>query len=535
MNSQDLVSILGPLPVVLPLLAAGLTLVFSRSRVAQRVVSITVLTAVLVIAATLLVLADRHGAQSVVIGGWEAPLGIVLVVDPLSALMLVVSATVTLGVLLYAVGQGTSDGDQETPVSIYHPTYLILSAGVANAFLSGDLFNLYVGFEMLLVASYVLLTLGGTDARVRAGVTYVITSLLSSILFLTAIGLVYGATGTVNLAQLSEVLPTLPAGTRMLLHLMLLLAFGIKAAVFPLAFWLPDSYPTAPAPVAAVFAGLLTKVGVYAIIRTETVIFSDSDLTVLLMVIGGLTMLIGILGALTQADIKRLLSFTLVSHIGYMIFGIGLGTALGMAATIYYVVHHITVQTTLFLTTGLIERFGGSTSITRIAGLLKASPLLAVLFFVPALNLGGIPPFSGFLGKTGLFLAGADDANATDAAGDAWLIWIVIAAGTLTSLITLYALTRFWNMAFWRGRSELEGYESVLLGSVQEAPGGDTITATRTTPVLMVVATTALAVVTLCLTFFAGPIFDLASRAADGLTDPSVYVSIVFPDEGGAG
>ena len=246
MSSQELVSILGPLPVVLPLLAAGLTLVFTRSSAAQRVVSITVLTAVLVIAATLLVLADRYGAQSVVIGGWEPPLGIVLVVDPLSALMLVVSATVTLGVLLYAVGQGASDGDEETPVSIYHPTYLILSAGVANAFLSGDLFNLYVGFEMLLVASYVLLTLGGTEARVRAGVTYVITSLLSSILFLTAIGLVYGATGTVNLAHLSEVLPTVPDDTRMLLHLMLLLAFGIKAAVFPLVLLAAGQLPHRP-------------------------------------------------------------------------------------------------------------------------------------------------------------------------------------------------------------------------------------------------------------------------------------------------
>lgn len=522
-----------PLVVLLPLIGAATSLVLGRYRRAQIAIGICVLAAVAVIAAVLLATVDAGQPVAVTVGGWEAPFGIVLVVDRLSAIMVLISAIVLLVVLVYAVGQGVADRHRETPVSIFHPSYLILSAGVFNAFIAGDLFNLYVGFEILLSASYVLLTLGGTGERIRAGVTYIIVSLVSSLFFLSAIALIYGAAGTVNIAQLSVRLPELPDGVQLILHLLLLIAFGIKAAVFPLSFWLPDSYPTAPAPVTAVFAGLLTKVGVYAIIRTETVIFSDSDLTVLLMVIGGLTMLIGILGALTQADIKRLLSFTLVSHIGYMIFGIGLGTALGMAATIYYVVHHITVQTTLFLTTGLIERFGGSTSITRIAGLLKASPLLAVLFFVPALNLGGIPPFSGFLGKTGLFLAGADDANATDAAGDAWLIWIVIAAGALTSLITLYALTRFWNMAFWRGRSELEGYESVLLGSVQEAPGGDTITATRTTPVLMVVATTALAVVTLCLTFFAGPIFDLASRAADGLTDPSIYVSIVFPVEGG--
>jgi multicomponent Na+:H+ antiporter subunit D len=155
--------------------------------------------------------------------------------------------------------------------------------------------------------------------------------------------------------------------------------------------------------------------------------------------------------------------------------------------------------------------------------------LLAILFFIPALNLGGIPPFSGFLGKTGLFLAGAEQAGAADAAGMAWLTWVVIAAGAATSLITLYALTRFWNMAFWRGRGELEGYESVLLGSVQEAPEGATVTATRTTPVLMVAATTTLVVVTVLLTVFAGPLFDLTDRASFDLVNPEAYVSLVFP------
>jgi multicomponent Na+:H+ antiporter subunit D len=522
-------AVLVPLVVLLPLLGAATALILGRHRKAQMAVSLGVLAAVTVIAAVLLVSVDASGPAVVYIGGWDAPWGITLVVDRLSAIMLVISAIMLLVVLVYSVGQGIADQHRETPVSIFHPSYLILSAGVFNAFIAGDLFNLYVGFEILLSASYVLLTLGGTGERIRAGVTYIIVSLVSSLFFLSAIALIYGATGTANIAQLSVRLAELPDSVQLILHLLLLIAFGIKAAVFPLSFWLPDSYPTAPAPVTAVFAGLLTKVGVYAIIRTETVIFAESDVTVLLMVIGGLTMLIGILGALTQADIKRLLSFTLVSHIGYMIFGIALGTQLGLAATIYYVVHHISVQTTLFLTTGLIERFGGATSINRLAGLLKASPLLAVLFFIPALNLGGIPPFSGFLGKTGLFLAGAEDAGAADASGTAWLVWAVIAAGAITSLVTLYALTRFWNMAFWRGRHELEGYESVLLGSVQEAPDGATVTATRTTPVLMVVATTALVIVTVCLTIFAGPIFDLTSRAAEGLSDPDVYVSLVFP------
>ncbi len=174
--------------------------------------------------------------------------------------MLTVSAAVTLCVQLYSLAQGEADGDEAAPVSIYHPTYLILTAGVANAFLSGDLFNIYVGFEILLFASYVLLTMGGTGERIRAGSVYVVVALLSSVLFLIAIALIYAATGTVNLAQLAERLPEIDSGVRLLLQILLLLAFGIKAAIFPLSAWLPDSYPTAPAPVTAVFAGLLTKV-----------------------------------------------------------------------------------------------------------------------------------------------------------------------------------------------------------------------------------------------------------------------------------
>jgi multicomponent Na+:H+ antiporter subunit D len=530
---------LAPLMVLLPLLGAATALILGRRLRAQMAVSTIVLAAVAVIAAVLLAEVDRADAGIVVaVGAWPPPFGIVLVVDRLAGIMIIISALMLLGVLVYAVGQGIADQHRETPVSIFHPAYLILSAGVFNAFLAGDLFNLYVGFEILLSASYVLLTLGGTGERIRAGVTYIIVSLVSSLFFLSAIALVYGATGTANIAQLSVRVAELPQDIQLMLHLLLLIAFGIKAAVFPLSFWLPDSYPTAPAPVTAVFAGLLTKVGVYAIIRTETVIFPESDLSTLFLVVGALTMAVGILGALTQADIKRLLSFTLVSHIGYMIFGIGLASVAGLAATVYYVVHHISVQTTLFLTTGLIERWGGSTSITRLGGLRRASPLLAILFFLPAMNLGGIPPFSGFLGKVGLFVAGADAADgtvATEALGTSvpgpdWLIWVVIAVGAATSLITLYALTRFWNLAFWRPRSELEGYRSRLIDSVQEAPAGATVVQTRTTPVMMLAATAAMVALTVSLTVFAGPLFDLAERAAENLRDPGTYVSLVYPE-----
>jgi multicomponent Na+:H+ antiporter subunit D len=514
-------SALVPLVVMLPLLGAASALILGKRPRLQRAVAVLALAAVLAVGVVMLVVVDDSAPLVVEVGGWQAPFGIALVVDRLAALMVVVSATVLLAVLVFSIGQGLADGDHETPVSIYYPTYLILATGVFTAFIAGDLFNLYVGFEILLVSSYVLITLGGTEARIRAGITYIVVSLLSSLLFLASIAMIYGAVGTVNLAQISVRMAEIPTDVQVILHVMLLVAFGIKAAVFPLSFWLPDSYPTAPAPVTAVFAGLLTKVGVYAIIRTETVIFPGPELNTALMVLALLTMVVGVLGAVAQADIKRLLSFTLVSHIGYMILGVSLGTAAGTAAAIYYIVHHIIVQTTLFLAAGLIERVGGSTSITKLGGLLKAAPVIAVLYLVPALNLGGIPPFSGFLGKLALFEASAAQGSP--------LAYLLIGAGALVSLLTLYALVRVWNMAFWRSRSEVAGYDSTLLDNVTEAPNAPVLQATRTAPRLMVAATAGMVVVSLALTVFAGPLYGMAARAGADLEGPSFYVDTVFP------
>jgi multicomponent Na+:H+ antiporter subunit D len=453
----------------------------------------------------------------------------------------------------------------------------VLIAGVSNAFLAGDLFNLYVGFEILLMASYVLLTLGGSAPRVRAGITYVVVSLTSSLIFLAAIGLIYAATGTVTMAHLAIRLGELPEGTQLLLQSMLLIAFSIKAAVFPLSAWLPDSYPTAPAPVTAVFAGLLTKVGVYAIIRTQTLLFPSGALDDLLMWAGLATMVMGILGAVAQTDIRRMLSFTLVSHIGYMVFGIALGTAAGLAGAIFYVAHHIAIQTTLFLVAGLIERQGGSTAVDRLGGLAKRSPLLAILFFVPAMNLAGIPPLSGFIGKLGLLEAGVADGSP--------LALTLVAGGVLTSLLTLFAVARVWTRAFWRpptqapaadtpaaaasdagarangsrpalvggGTPAREGtptqrqaarraawrrHERVATdGAPDLAPAAKTVRALRPLPGVMVAATAAMAALTVGLTFVAGALYGYTDRAAGDLLERTPYIESVFdgpvPAEGG--
>ena len=373
-------SVLTPLPVLIPMLGAATTMFAGRRPRLQRAITLSALSAVVVVCAALLYLADRDGTLALQVGGWGqsvagmGPLGVTLVVDRLSALMMVVSSIVLLAVVLYAIGQGIRDGDDRQPVSIFLPTYLVLSAGVCNAFLAGDLFNLFVGFEVLLAASFVLLTIGASTERVRVGISYVMVSMVSSVIFLIGIALVYAATGTLNMAEVAVRLDGVSPGTRSALFAVLLVAFGIKAAVFPLSTWLPDSYPTAPAPVTAVFAGLLTKVGVYAIIRTHTLLFPNGGLDRMLMVAAFLTMFVGILGAIAQSDIKRLLSFTLVSHIGYMVFGVALSSELGLSGAIYYVAHHILVQTALFLVVGLIERQAGASTLQRLGGLAAASP-----------------------------------------------------------------------------------------------------------------------------------------------------------------
>lgn len=548
---MNLASILVPLPVVLPLVAAGLTLVVTRNPVMQRIITITALGIMLVASMWLLVLADTTGPQVVHVGGWPAPMGVVLVVDRLAAIMLTVSIVVTGGVMLFAIGQGRTGGDEsdgDSPLPIFHPTMMVLISGVATTFISGDLFHIYVGFEMLLVSSFVLLTLGGSADRVGAGVNYVFVSLLSSLLFLSAIALIYAATGTVTLAQLAGRLDDLAPGTAQTLQVLLLVGFAVKAAVFPMSGWLPDSYPTAPASVTAVFAGLLTKVGVYAIIRTQTLLFPNGDINPLLMWAALLTMLVGILGAIAQSDIKRLLSFTLVSHIGYLIFGIAVANQAALSGAIFYVVHHILVQTTLFLVVGLVEWRSGTTALDELGGLAKTAPAIAILFFLPAINLAGIPPFSGFLGKVGIFQGAVQHGG--------WLAYLLVGATALTSLLTLYAVARVWARAFWQRpitelpspqesaeRAKVADPDNPVRMLVMGTTGSDAATgpmqldveriihlqkvADRPIPKGIMAPTLLMVVASVGLTFIAGPLFSVTDRAAADLIERTPYLSSV--------
>ena len=335
--------------------------------------------------------------------------------------------------------------------------------------------------------------------------TYVVISLLASVLLLTALALIYSATGTVNLADLSVRMEGLSPGLRTAFALFLLLIFGIKAGLFPLFFWLPDSYPTAPSAVTAVFAGLLTKVGVYAIIRTQTLLFPvDIRPQQLILWIAGATMLVGVLGAIAQADVKRILSFHIVSQIGYMVMGLGLFTVAGIAGAIFYIIHHIVVKTTLFLTGGLIEHVGGSGRLSRVGNMVKTVPFVAVLFLVPALSLAGIPPLSGFVAKFALVSAGTESER----------YWLV-AVSILVSLFTLFSMMKIWSGVFWSPAEEAPDVEPHRVGRL----GG---------PVLMIAPTAALAALSVVIALFAGPLYGLSERAAVDLLDPARYVSAVM-------
>jgi multicomponent Na+:H+ antiporter subunit D len=484
------------LPVLVPLTAAALMLI-ARSTVVQSCISVIALLASLATSTRVLVDTWLDGPVKVVrLGGWPGEFAITMVADRLASIMVVVALMVVLAVLVYAMGQGGAD--EKSP--FYHPVYMVMSAGISQAFLAGDLFNLFVAFEILLMASYVLLTLEGSNAQIRSGTSYVVLNVIESMVLVVTVGLIFAATGTVNMAELPERLATLPDGVRMGLQLLLLLAFGIKAAVFPLFFWLPDSYPTAPSSVSAVFAGLLTKVGVYCLIRVQTLLF-PGELDGLVMVVGALTMFIGVVGAVSHSDMKRILSFHIISQIGYMVFGLGVGGPVAVAATIFYLIHHIPVKTSLFLVEGIIERDSGSSSLTSVSGLARRSPFLAVLFLVPALSLAGLPPLSGFLAKFAIVRAGLDEGR-----------YLGVAVAIVVSLLTLVSMVKIWVGAFW---GDVEPVDRVgVVGLLRRQP-------------LMALGTTIVVAASLAIALAAGPFYEFAAKAARQTLDVASYVSAV--------
>ncbi len=502
-------------PIVVPLLAAALCLLVTTKALRrqvrwQRRITALASGANLLIAIYLLWL-TIGGEQRIVlqVGAWPAPYGITLFADGLSTIMLTLTAILMMMLVFYAVG--TLD---ERENMNFHPLLLFLLMGVNGAFLAGDLFNLYVFFEVLLIASFVLLTLGGRPGQVNGGIRYVVLNLLASTFFLTTAGIAYGTLGTLNLAQLAIRLEVAPESFRIVMAGMLLLTYGSKAGLFPLFYWLPSSYHTPHPAVTAIFGGLLTKVGVYALFRLYPLLFPELLTTwqPLLLTVAGLSMVTGVLGALAMNTIRRGLSFLVISHVGFMLMGLGLATSskqlaagFGLAAAIFYLAHHMIVKTALLMAGGAAELIVGTGQLRTgfLGGLVRRSPILASLFFVAAFSLAGIPPASGFVSKLGLLQIALDSQR-----------WWIAGVSVVVSVLTLIAVVRFWEKGF--------------AGPVVNYALPVSIPSLRNrwftlAPIACLVG------ISLLIGIFSAPVFRWTSIAANQVMDRTGYIQAVAP------
>lgn len=488
------------LPIVLPLATAiTLHLMPQRSRL-LRVVAFLGTLLVLAAALAILVRVRFAGIQVLQVGSWPAPFGITLVADLFSALMVVM-----VGIIGVAVtGSSFAGVDPRREGLGYHALIHVLLMGVSGAFLTGDIFNLYVWFEVMLIASFVLMSLHRTPAQLHAAFTYVGLNLLASAFLLTAIGLLYGQAGTLNFADLARAWPERRTpGLDAALSMLFLTAFGIKAGLFPLFFWLPASYHTPPAAVGALLAGLLTKVGVYAMIRVFTLLFPNPSASVYtaILVMSALTMVIGLVGALGQHDLRRVLSFNLVGHIGFTTVGLALSTPAAIGGSIFYVVHHMLVISTLFLVSGLFLRQRRTTDLRVLGGMYRAQPFVACLALVPLFSLAGIPPLSGFLAKLAVVGPMIELRH-----------YALATVSLAVSLLTLLSMARVWEEAFWKPMPD---------------PSPSAAHQTRLgAPILAPVAF--LVALTIGLTVAADPVYGMATRAAQQLLDADGYIRAVL-------
>ncbi len=504
-------------PVALPMLAGALGLSFTRwghyhTIKWQRWIATLTVTINLAVAVLLLVYTLSEGRLVLQMGTWPAPFGITVIADGLSAILLTLTAILAAATLSYAVGTL----DQRERMN-FHPLLLFLLMGVNGAYLAGDLFNLYVFFEVLLMASFVLLTLGGQAPQINGGIRYVVLNLLASSLFLVAAAIAYGAMGTLNMAHLAQRMADVPIGVQTLLASLLLIAFSSKAGLFPLFFWLPSSYHTPHPAVTAFFGGLLTKVGIYALFRTFSLLFPTflAEWQTLILAIAGATMLTGVFGAMAVTTIRRVLSFHIISQVGYMIMGLGLALSgnqllagFGMAAGILYLVHHMIVKTALLMAGGAaeMEMQSGSLVQQRLQGLRGRRPVLAVIFFLAAFSLAGVPPSSGFVSKLALLQSALDSQH-----------WIIAGVSLIVSFLTLMSMARLWQTAFW-GEPTEPIYPTAPL-------------AQKRTRWLTLAPIAVLVALSLSIGIFGGPVFRWSNIAAQQVLDRDGYIDAVNPTD----
>jgi len=494
-------------PVVIPLGAAALTVLLRRWPALQRGVMEVAVATMLVAAALLLARARSGDAIVMKFGGWEKPFGVTFVADVLSAVLCVAAGIVAVAVAIFA----RADVRARRRRAGFDPLFLGMLAAVNGAFLTGDLFNLYVWFELMLVTALGLVTLDRRRAQIDGALRYAAMSMMGATFMLVGIGLLYGEAGTLDLMHLSTTLAgRAPSVTSSVAAYLLVAGFVLKAGLFPLFFWLPASYHTAPISVAAALAGLLTKVAFYACLRVSVLVFGIgtgtavvSGLPPLFALLAAATMLVSVLAAIAQVDVRRMLAFHVAGQVAYLMMGLALATQLGSAAAIFYTVHTMLVQTGLFLGAGAIARACGGYDLRVLGGLTREHPRFSALFAALVLSISGVPPLSGFWAKALVI----DAAFRSGTPGAGWLVAVAL----ITGFLTLYSMSVLWTQAFWRPRTR-EGHRA------------------RAIPTAMVAAVALLAACTLGLGLAIEPAIRLSRVAAiqmrSGTTMPNGVTSV---------
>lgn len=498
--------------VAIPLATGVLCAFARRSQHLCRVIGLTALLANLAIVLTLLGSLGPDQTMLVsMMGKWAPPFGIAIVFDGLSGSLIAIALTVAIAAYIHSWNLLPTNIER----GWFHPLFHMLILGVNFSFITGDLFNLFVAFEIMLMASYALMCLGGTRQQMSQAFKYVMLNLVGSTIFVLTAGMIYGITGTLNYADLarfvSENEGTLPTGFQAL-AVALLFVFCLKAAVFPLWFWLPDTYHTLPSSIGAVFAALLSKVGVYAILRMYPMAFASpevADLSIvrnILAVLAGVTMVLAILGAVGATNLRRIVAMILISHVGYLIFGVTLMNAESFAATLHYMTQEMIIIAGLMLCIGVIEHRAGSVDLRELGGLARRYPLLSTMFFLLAMGLVGIPPLSGFYGKAVLLREGASSGS-----------WWLVGATTFAAVLTLVAVARVWITAFW------SGLRGPLLNLPEGAKAGPDV------PLPFAYAGIGLlASVSLALGFGAERSYNWTQQATASIATPSLYIDGVL-------
>ena len=490
------------LPIILPFATAVIILLVKSNVKGSSNIALSSAVLQIIACGTIFYQVHRNGIFASQMGNWPAPFGITLVADHLSAVMVVISAVITLAVVAYS----RADIGASLVKRGYYPLMQTLVGGICGAFLTGDLFNLYVWFEVMLIASFGLLVLGQDRNQLDGGVKYVVINLFSTLLLITGIGLLYGLTGTLNMADLHVKVQAIDnKGLLTAVAMLFMGAFGIKSALFPLFFWLPASYHTPPVSVSAIFAGLLTKVGVYALIRMFTLVFTVNVPYThgVLIVVAALTMITGVLGAAAHNEFRRILSFHIISQVGYMILGLALNTTLALAGAVFYLIHHIIVKANLFLVSGVVQRLSGSFELSRIGGIYRRNGWIALCFFISAFSLAGFPPLSGFWAKMILIRASLEIHH-----------YLVAGIAAAVGFLTVYSMTKIWGEVFWKPAPRADTVDEVSLAA---GPSG-----------WMMTPIAGLVILTVIIGFGAEAFVEIALQAAEELLHPEMYLKAVF-------